>query len=149
MINFTGRDYAGPHSSNRLFEWIMAIMMLLIAMTMAVPGDTLGRGSLYMIQLLFGLGETVAAVVLAGAGVLRCFALYANGNIPIYGPKARITGSAIGALSWSILLVALLYDSIITGAASIMVPVFGSLIIGEIVSAYRATRDGRHKSKLR
>lgn len=32
---------AGPYSTYRLFEWCMASMMVLIAFTLAMPGDTM------------------------------------------------------------------------------------------------------------
>ena len=32
---------AGPYSTYRLFEWSMAVMMLLIAITLILPGDTI------------------------------------------------------------------------------------------------------------
>ena len=139
---------AGRFSTNRLFEWIMAIMMLQIAVTLAMPGDTLGRGALRMLQEQMGLGESFIAVLLGCIGTLRCAALYANGNIPVHGPRARTAGSAIGALTLAVLMATMLYDSFVSGSGSILVPVFGSLIIGEVVSAYRATRDGRFKPKL-
>ena len=40
------QDHAGPYSSNRLFEWVMAIAMFLMAVTLALPGDSLDRGAL-------------------------------------------------------------------------------------------------------
>lgn len=40
------RHSAGPSSSNRLFEWIMAGGQLLIAFTLALLGDSLDRGTL-------------------------------------------------------------------------------------------------------
>ncbi len=149
MIDHRDRaQTAGRYSSNRLFEWVMAIMMLLIAFTLSLPGDTLSRGALNMLQTQLDIDEPIVAVILAAVGTLRCGALYANGNLPVYGPKARTLGSAVGALSWAVLMSTMIFDSLLSKSASIMVPVFGSLIIGEVVSAYRATRDGRFKSKL-
>ena len=37
---------AGAYSFNRLFEWAMAVMMLLIAVTLAMPVDTMERAAL-------------------------------------------------------------------------------------------------------
>lgn len=131
---------AGDYSSNRLFEWVMAGCMLMIALTLALPGDTLERGALKMLADA-GADEMWLAVAFATIGTLRCFALFANGKLPIYGPMARYIGSMAGALAWVSIMLPLALDSLITGKPSLVAPIFGMLTLGELISCYRAVRD--------
>ena len=138
------RDEAGVYSSNRLFEWIMAVAMLLMALTLALPGDSLERGALrHMADA--GLNEAAISFIFALIGSARCVALFANGNLPVYGPILRYIGSVVGALFWSYLMTVLVYDSLATGKNSMIMPLLGSLAAGEVVSVKRAVRDGRFK----
>jgi len=137
-------DLAGAFSSNRLFEWVMAIAMLLIALTLAFPGDSLDRGALRHLADS-GMSENAISFIFALIGSARCVALFANGNLPVYGPILRYIGSVVGALFWSYLMTVLAYDSLVTAKNSMMMPLLGSLAAGEVVSVKRAVRDGRFK----
>lgn len=137
-------DRSGPYSSNRLFEWVMAIAMFLMAVTLALPGDSLDRGALRQLAEA-GFSEEGMAVILAAIGVARCVALFANGNLPFYGPILRWVGSAVGAFVWAYLMAVLAFDSLVTGNPSFIMPLFGVIAAGEVVSCKRAVRDGRFK----
>lgn len=135
---------AGRYSSNRLFEWVMAIAMILMALTLALPGDSLDRGALRQLSDA-DLGEESISFIFALIGSARCVALLANGNLPVYGPILRYVGSVVGALFWSYLMTVLAYDGLLSGKNSMMMPLLGSLAAGEVVSVKRAVRDGRFK----
>ena len=137
-------DPSGPRSSNRLFEWIMAVAMLLIALTLALPGDSLDRGALRQFSDA-GASEELIAFIFAIIGSARCIALFANGNLPTHGPILRYVGSVVGALFWSYLMTVLAYDGLVTGKNSMMMPLLGALAVGEVISVKRAVRDGRFK----
>jgi hypothetical protein len=132
---------AGPYSSNRLFEWIMAGGMLLIAFTLALPGDTLDRGALRLLARS-GVGEEAMAVTFTAIGTMRAVALFANGKLPRYGPLMRYAGSFVGAFVWAMMMAPLAYDSLLSGKVSFIVPLLGMLTLGELISVYRAVRDG-------
>lgn len=144
MIAGPNNDPSGPYSSNRLFEWVMAVAMLLMALTLALPGDSLDRGALRQLSDA-GASEEAIAFVFALIGSARCFALFANGNLPVYGPILRYIGSVVGALFWSYLMTVLAYDGLVTGKNSMMMPLLGALAAGEVISVKRAVRDGRFK----
>ncbi|WP_429068506.1 hypothetical protein [Bosea sp. OAE752] len=135
------RPSAGPYSSNRLFEWIMAGGLLLMAFTLALPGDSLDRGTLRLLAEN-GASEEAMAVTLGCIGSMRAVALFANGKLPVYGPLMRYAGSFVGAFVWMMLMLPLVYDSLLSGKVSIFVPLLGMLTLGELISVYRAVRDG-------
>jgi hypothetical protein len=93
---------AGPYSTYRLFEWCMATMMVLIAFTLAMPGDTMERNALRPIAEL-GFSEANMALIFDCAGSVRVMALFLNGyinNVRV-GPKgayAPAVGAGIGCL---------------------------------------------------
>ncbi|HEV2552698.1 MAG TPA: hypothetical protein VGV17_02925 [Bosea sp. (in: a-proteobacteria)] len=140
------RAPAGPYSSNRLFEWIMAGGLLLIAFTLALPGDSLDRGALRLL-VATGFSEDVMAVLFAVIGSMRAFALFANGKLPFYGPLMRYAGSFVGALVWALMMSPLAYDSLLSGKVSFIVPLLGMLTLGELISVYRAVRDGGFRKR--
>ena len=145
---------AGPYSTYRLFEWCMAVMMLLIAVTLAMPGDTMERAALKPIADM-GFSEANMATFFASAGAIRMMALYLNGyinNVRV-GPKGAYTRAACamaGCLIMGQLTTALIYDALFVAAApSFVIPVFGTLAGFEALSVYVAVLDGvSRKSRL-
>ncbi len=51
-------------------------------------------------------------------------------------------GITVAALVWMMLMLPLVYDSLLSGKVSIFVPLLGMLTLGELISVYRAVRDG-------
>lgn len=131
---------AGPFCANRLFEWIAATIMLGIALALAFPGDSLARGPFAVLAGL-GLTEKTMLLFFSVVGVLRVFALCANGRIPLYGPRVRAFGSLLGALIWFQIAVVFGVESLHGGVMSLVVPLYAGLTLGELVSCYRATYD--------
>ncbi|MGY2048932.1 hypothetical protein [Methylobacterium sp. JK268] len=141
----TASHPAGPYSSHRLFEWAMAVMMLSIALTLALPGDTMERASLKPIADL-GLGESSMATFFGIAGVLRIIALYFNGYlnnglVRPNGANIRAICAGFGALIMGQLTLALVVDAFSSEAPSFVIPVFGTLAVFEAVSCYVARVD--------
>ncbi|MFE1601650.1 hypothetical protein [Methylobacterium sp. ID0610] len=136
---------AGPYSSHRLFEWAMAVMMLLIALTLALPGDTMERASLKPIADL-GFSEGSMAFFFGTVGVLRATALYLNGHINNgmirpNGANVRAVCAGFGALVMAQLTLALVVDAFRSEAPSFVIPVFGTLTLFEAISCYVARLD--------
>lgn len=87
----------GPYSAHRLFEWAVAVMMVLIALTLALPGDTMERGALAPLARA-GFAEGNMAGFFGVVGALRGLALYANGNLNPQGAMVRALSALAGAL---------------------------------------------------
>ncbi|CAO4177188.1 hypothetical protein [Methylorubrum extorquens] len=138
---------AGPYSTYRLFEWCMATMMVLIAFTLAMPGDTMERNALKPIAEM-GFSEANMALIFGCAGSVRVMALFLNGyinNVRV-GPKgayARAVGAGTGCLIMGQFAMALIYDAFtVAHAPSFVIPVFGTLAGFEAISVYIAVLDG-------
>lgn len=141
------RHPAGPYSTYRLFEWCMAMMMVLIAVTLAMPGETMERAALKPIAEM-GFTEENMALFFGAVGSVRVMALYLNGYINniVVGPKGAYTRAACAAAGCFIMgqfTGALIYDAIrLSDAASFVIPVFGTLAGFEALSVYVAVLDG-------
>nr|USU31141.1 hypothetical protein NG677_17585 [Methylobacterium sp. OTU13CASTA1] len=137
---------AGPYSTYRLFEWCMAVMMVLIACTLAMPGDTLDRGALKPLANI-GMTEENMAFFFTMVGSVRCLALYLNGHINNFrvGPKGAIIRACCSALGCFVLgqfTAALIYDAIfVSSAPALNIPIFGALAGFEALSVYVAIQD--------
>lgn len=127
---------------DRLFEWVMALIMLGMAVEIAVWPSTIGTSSLRII-LVIASPENMA-FFFAVFGVLRIAALVANGSWPTHGPRLRAMGAGSAALMWGQMCVALiLLTPHNQGIPSPEIPIYFALTIGELVSAYRAMTDER------
>lgn len=144
---------AGPYSTYRLFEWCMAVMMLLMAVTLVLPGDTMERAALKPIAEM-GFSEENMALFFGSVGILRIMALYLNGHINNYvvGPKGayiRAVGAAGGCFIMGQLCGALIFDAFRADSPSLNIPVFGTLAMFEALSVYIAVLDGvSRKSRI-
>ena len=119
--------------------------MLLIAVTLAMPGDTMERAALKPIAEV-GFNEGNTAFFFGAVGVLRVTALWLNGHInngitKPNGANVRAVCSALGALVMGQLTLALVVDAFTAEAPSFVIPVFGTLTIFEAISCYVARLD--------
>ncbi|GJE13992.1 hypothetical protein [Methylobacterium longum] len=138
---------AGPYSTYRLFEWCMATMMILIAFTLVLPGDTMERAALKPIAEM-GFSEENMALFFGAIGGVRTMALYLNGHINniVVGPKGayiRAICATGGCFVMGQFTAALIFDAFRgPEAASFVIPVFGTLAGFEALSVYIAVLDG-------
>lgn len=130
------------HSSRRLFEWMTALMMLGIAATISASEHSVEAGGFYLMQSL-GLTPLILIIFFGITGCVRVAGLYANGNWPVYGPWCRAACAFGGALIWGQMYLSLIEWSHHSGYVSLGAPVYLFLTIGELISCYRATSDGR------
>lgn len=144
MITAITSGRGARHCSNRLFEWMTALMMLGIALTIATSPQSVAHGGFYLMQNV-GLTPAVLVVLFCAAGLARAAGLYANGHWPIYGPWCRALGAMGGVFIWAQMLLSLVKWSSQSGYVSIGVPVYVFLTIGELISCYRAASDGRSR----
>lgn len=123
---------AGPYSTYRLFEWCMATMMVLIAFTLAMPGDTMEWNALKPIAEM-GFSEANMALIFGCVGSVRIMALFLNGyinNVRVEpkGAYARAFGAGIGCIIMGQFAIALIYDAFtVAHAPSFVIPEFGTL----------------------
>jgi len=130
------------HCSNRLLEWMTALMMIFIAVIVAVNPKTIEFGGFYLMRDI-GLTAEVLGALFMACGWVRIVALFANGHWPVYGPRFRAACALMGAVIWTQMLLALTAWSTKSGYISIGVAVYFFLTVGELISCYRAAADVR------
>lgn len=115
-------------------------MMMFIGVTLALPGNV-SSDPLALIVRTGIIDEAGLALIFGLTGAMRCVALYANGNAPIFGPRARAIGSSIAVIIWSQLTFASMLAGIAAGRTTLAAAIYGTLTVGELVSCYRASFD--------
>lgn len=127
---------------DRLFEWVMTVIMLGLATEIVIWPETIGNSSFRFILKVVSAEHMAAFFVVFG--LMRIAALIANGSWPKHGPRLRAMGAGSAALMWGQMCVALLLLAPHNqGIPSPGIPVYFALTIGELVSAYRAMSDER------
>ena len=125
-----------------MFEWVMTLAMLAIALEVAIWPSSIASGSFRI--LLVVISPTALSLFFGAFGLLRVAALIANGSWPEHGPRMRAMGAGAAALMWGQMCVALmLLTPGLGGLPSAGIPVYFSLTVGELISAYRAISDAR------
>lgn len=128
------------HCRHRLFEWVMTVAMLGLAIEIFFWPGTIGASAFrYMLRVI--QPELLGGFFLI-VGLFRIAALYANGNWPKFGPRIRALAAGAAALIWGQMLFALFALAPHTGIPSPGIPVYLALTLGEMISAYRAATDG-------
>lgn len=125
----------------RLFEWVMSISMVLLAIEVFVWPETL-QASAFQWALLVMSSDFVGAVMFA-AGWFRILALIANGSSMVIGPRVRAIGAIAGAVMWVQFGTALVKLSIVQHYPSPGIPFWFMFTIAELRIAYRAVLDVR------
>jgi hypothetical protein len=133
-------SHPGSKCRNRMFEWIMAVNLILIAITLTIAPNSISHSRFWLITE-YGIGPVAILFYCLVVGLLRGLTLYWNGTWPVYGPKVRALGCALGAVVWSQLALALAGASRVD-AISIIIPILAGLTVGELCSCYRALIDG-------
>jgi hypothetical protein len=126
----------GAHCGNRLFEWVSAAMLLGIGLILVVSPQAVELGAFR--HLPGGLWPLFVLFALA-----RAFGLWANGHWDVIGPRLRALGALVGAMLWFQMFIALLMQASEVGSASLGVAVYPCLVMGELISCYRAAGDVR------
>src|ERR1035441_1328400 len=127
---------------NRMFEWVMTLAMLGIALEIAVWPISIASGSFRLLLVVISPAEL--ALFFGTFGLLRIAALIANGSWPEHGPRMRAMGAGAAALMWGQMCIALvMLTSQRDGVPSPGIALYFFLTIGELVSAYKAISDAR------
>jgi uncharacterized membrane protein HdeD (DUF308 family) len=125
----------------RLFEWVMATAMVLLAVQTFAWPRTLGASAFHLLTEAIP-SEFIGAFLLM-FGVARIAALIANGRSRVYGPWVRATGALGGAVLWAQFELALLGDLSFDKPPSPGIPFWFAFILAELYSGYRAASDAR------
>lgn len=127
----------------RLAEWLTSTVMVVFAIILALPGDTMDGGA-FRVLSFWGFNETSLAVPTAMIGGARLMALYVNGSWR-RSPLIRTIGAAFGAAMFAFMAVSFFWPFLIgvTPAVSTGVGTYGVLALFDIFAAYRSGHDVR------
>ena len=109
--------------NGRATEWLTGSVLLVFALTLSLPGDTLARSSFAGFGAM-GLEETSLAVLLTLVGSARLSALYINGRWR-RSPILRMLGAGCGVVVFSILSMAFAWPVLSTWVGTCHVTWFG------------------------
>lgn len=129
----------------RAMEWLTSCALLVFALTLAVPGDTLAASPSFSGFLAAGLDEAALAMPLSWISAMGMAGLYINGSwrrSPILRMLAAIVRAVVfGALS---IMFAMPYALGQQSALSTGVGVYAVLCVFDILAAYRSGADVGH-----
>lgn len=128
----------------RIFEWAMAVSMVLLAVqTLAWPA-TLAASAFSLMTLL--MPAQFISIFLFIFGFARVAALIVNGRSYVHGPRVRAIGALAGAVLWAQFDLALIASFTVKGPPSPDIPFWFTFTLAELYSAYRAAGDVRSRS---
>lgn len=135
-----------PHVEFRLFEWAMAIAMILLALECFIWPQTIGASAFHWMVILFPAPSVGVIMFLAGSA--RVAALIVNGRSPVHGPRIRAVGALVGALMWGQFWLALIMPFYMNEKAipSPGIPFWFTFVLCELFTVYRAAKDVRSRS---
>lgn len=131
------------HCGNRLFEWCMALALMLLGVEIFLWPNTIAQSNFRIILDLIDAPNL--ALIYFTVGHVRVLGLVANGTYwPEWTPRIRAFGALAGAVIWGQMTIALfMLTSEVGRAPSPGIPVYFVLTLGELFSCYRVlARDG-------
>jgi hypothetical protein len=128
----------------RLFEWVMSVSMVILAVEIFVWPVTLKASAFQWAVLV--MNSELVGVVLFFAGWFRCLALVANGSSMAIGPRVRAVGALCGAVVWFQFGLALVKLSVDQNFPSPGIPFWFMFTLAELRITYRAVLDVRTPS---
>lgn len=131
-----------PYCSNRLFEWTTTVMLILIGIHLTIWPNAVNNSAFRFIYDIVGASVLLSAYLFVGW--FRVLALIANGRWPRWGPRIRAVGCVLGALIWLNMDMALVQLARTGNVPSPGIWVYATLVVSELISAYRAASDARH-----
>ncbi|WP_121064822.1 hypothetical protein [Chachezhania antarctica] len=132
----------------RATEWLTSCVLLVFAITLMVPGDTMGRAGFAPFRSM-GFDEAMLSTPLALIASARLAALYINGQWR-RSPVMRATGAVVGATVFTMLAVTFGWAWLTAGAvfqnAVALTTGFGTYLVlaaFDVLAAYRSGADVR------
>ena len=129
----------------RALEWLTSAVILVFAVTLALPGNTLATSSAFGAFRSIGMDEATLAVPLTFIAAMRMAGLWINGNWR-RSPLLRCIGAIFGAGLFSALgaLFSVPFISGQTAALTTGVGTYFVLALFDILAAYRSAADAAH-----
>lgn len=122
----------------RLFEWVMATAMILLAVNIYIdPGVLSSRSFMLLNDYIPGRWLVLFLTIF---GLARFGALIANGKSTLYGPRIRAAAAIAGAVMWGQFAFAIIASY---GPPSPGLAFWVPFVLAELYSAYRAETDAR------
>lgn len=121
----------------RLAEWINALVIFLMGMTMWVFPESFNRGPSLA---LFAANADFWTMACLGVGVIRLMALYINGHWGGGTPLIRMLGSIAGAAMFGAFIGNFIGTSTST-SVSWAIAVYSGMLLGELFSGYFSAID--------
>lgn len=125
----------------RLFEWVMSISMVILAIEIFVWPETLNASAFQWVTKV--MSRDFVGIVVFIAGWFRCLALIANGSSLVIGPRVRAIAAIAGAVIWVQFGTALVKLSVEQHFPSPGIPFWYMFTVAELRIAYRAVLDVR------
>lgn len=130
--------------NGRLFEWVMTLNMLGMAVEIYIWPGTL-RSSVFVLTA-GTLGTNFIGAFCTAVGLLRFVALMLNGH-KVWGlrvgPWIRSIASVFCAAMWGQFSLGLIHYSIVMDIPSPGIPLWSLITLGELYIAYRAIHHAR------
>lgn len=128
----------------RALEWLTSSVIFGFALTLALPGDTLGDSPSFAGFLTAGLNEQALIMPLTLVAVMRMSGLYINGAWR-RSPILRMVGAVIGAAVFLALaiLFTVPYATGVQSSLSTGPAVYFVLFVFDLIAAYRTGADVR------
>lgn len=126
----------------RALEWLTSAIILTFAVTLALPGNTLGTSSAFAAFVALGADEAAMVLPLTFIAAMRMAGLWINGNWR-RSPLLRCIGAVLGAgvfMSLAVLF-SVPFISGQTAAITTGVGTYFVLAAADILAAYRSAAD--------
>ena len=132
----------------RATEWLTSTVLLVFALTLMMPGDTMGRAGFAPFRAM-GFDEAMLSTPLALIASARLAALYINGQWR-RSPVMRAVGAIVGATVFTMLSVTFGWAWLVSGAlfqssVALTTGVGTYLVLAafDVLAAYRSGADVR------
>lgn len=142
-MKVTREEKIRNHCQDRALEWFSASVMVVWALVLVAPGDTLS-GPQFSAFARHGMTEIGWALAFGAIGAARFAALFINGRWP-RTPYVRMAGSLFGAVSWAQVAWLLMEGTYLrNGVLNTGTGMYALLALAELVSIFRAAFDARY-----
>lgn len=128
--------------NGRATEWQNSIIILIFALTLALPGDTLSTSVAFAAFRQLGMDEVALAVPLTIIAIMRMAGLFINGNWR-RSPVLRCIGAVLGAGLFMGLAVLFAVPALSGQSAALTTGagVYLALAAFDVLAAYRSAAD--------
>ena len=134
--------YSTTYSTNRTFEWTVAVIMLLMGIgVMICVAFGFGIAGVFVVLTDLGLNHAQIGVLFILVGGLSCAALLANGRWRVNGCYLRAAGCSARLFVWLQLFAGVVQVMIRTEQFFLVMVVWGVFAVAECVSILVAILD--------